>query len=131
MRREFKIPPEDEEFLARSALEWETVREGGAGRLIIHGYPVPGGYNHQQVSLNLRLDGAYPESQIDMVYVYPPLTLTSGATIGALAADQFDGKNWQRWSRHRTPQNPWRPGVDDLSTHLELVNHWLAREVRK
>lgn len=131
MRREFKIPAEDEEYLMKSGLEWEAVREGGAGRLIIHGYPVPGGYNHEKISLNVRIDGTYPESQIDMVYVYPPLALTSGVTIGALANDQFDGKTWQRWSRHRTPQNPWRPGVDDLSTHLELVNHWLAREIRK
>ncbi|MBX9746205.1 MAG: hypothetical protein K2X34_04840, partial [Hyphomonadaceae bacterium] len=54
-----------------------------------------------------------------------------GRAIGALAHDDFDGKTWQRWSRHRTPANRWRPGIDGLSTHFALVQEWLARELMK
>jgi hypothetical protein len=131
MRREFKLPPEDEDYLVNSGLEWETVRDGGSGRVIIHGFPIPEGYNVRTASINVRIDGVYPESQLDMVYIYPPLSLVKGTSIGALSSDQFDGKTWQRWSRHRTPQQPWRPGIDDLSMHLELVKDWLARELKK
>ena len=41
----------------------------------------------------------------------------------------IDGTPWQRWSRHRTSQNPWRPGVDGIPTHLALVEHWLEYTV--
>jgi hypothetical protein len=51
-----------------------------------------------------------------------------GVPIKALAQQQIDGTGWQRWSRHRTPQNPWRPGVDSVATHLVLVDQWLLRE---
>jgi hypothetical protein len=35
---------------------------------------------------------------------------------------------FQQWSRHRTQQNAWRPGEDDISTYLSLVDDWLRRE---
>jgi hypothetical protein len=66
-----------------------------------------------------------------MVWFEPALVLTSGRAIGALSSHTIDGTTWQRWSRHRTAQNPWRPGVDDVSTHLGLVDDWLSREVAR
>ena len=33
----------------------------------------------------------------------------------------LDGKTFQRWSRHRPGDEPWRPGVDNLETHLVLT----------
>jgi hypothetical protein len=43
----------------------------------------------------------------------------------------LDGKSFQRWSRHRTAENPWRIGRDNLGTHIILVEDWLAREFEK
>jgi hypothetical protein len=43
----------------------------------------------------------------------------------------LDGKQFQQWSRHRTGANPWRPGLDNVCTHLLLVNSWLEKELRK
>lgn len=132
MRRQFNLPEEDMEFLAAMPLPWETVIEGNSKRVVLRNFPVPPGYNHQEVDLNIRIEATYPDTQIDMVYFFPPLTRADGRTINAANhPDIFDGKSWQRWSRHRTPQNPWRPGVDNLSTHIALVDDWLRRELIK
>ena len=130
-RREFSLPPEDMEWLKTQGLPFELVREGGVLRVVIHDFPVPQGYNVATVSVNVRIEAGYPDAQIDMAYFHPALGRQDGKPIGAIATDHFDGKVWQRWSRHRTPANPWRPGVDNLATHFSLVGEWLARELRK
>jgi len=130
MRRDFSLPEEDTDFLTNLSLQWEAVRNGGDW-VIIHNYPVPPGYNTNTVTAALKIDAGYPVSQIDMVYFYPHLQLTSTKTIGALAATPIDGKSYQRWSRHRTGENPWRPGLDNISTHIQMINFWLERELIK
>lgn len=130
-RRQFALPERDTEFLDRLGLKWEMVRDGPLGRLVIHEYPVPRGYNVKRVRLNLRVEPTYPDTQIDMAYFLPHLARADGRPIGALACDAFDGEIWQRWSRHRTQANPWRPGIDDVSTHLALVDSWLRSAIAK
>ena len=129
-RREFRLPADDEAFLDSLELQWETVTANNVMRLVIYDYPVPSGYNHETVDINLRIERSYPDTQIDMVYVYPGLSLNSGRRIGALANDTFDAKSWQRWSRHRQPGSAWQPGVDNVESHLALVNDWFNKEVR-
>lgn len=131
MRREFQLPERDVDFLETTGLPWEAVRDGRLGRVILHDYSLPAGLKPDVVTLNLRIEPGYPDTQIDMVYFLPHVARIDGQAIGALANDQFDGKTWQRWSRHRTSKNPWRPGVDDLSTHMALVRYWLERELKK
>lgn len=131
MRREFALPREDLEWLEACGRKFELVKENQVLRVVLDQYPVPAGYNQASVKANVRIDPGYPDSQIDMVYFYPALALLDGRPIGGLCNDQFDNLNWQRWSRHRTQANPWRPGIDNLATHFELVNEWLARELRK
>ena len=77
----------------------------------------------------LRISPSYPDDQIDMVYFSPALALKSGRGIRQLTLTMIDGKQYQQWSRHRTAQNPWRPGLDSISTHLLQVNNWLDREL--
>lgn len=129
-RREFSLPEEDTMWLEESGLNYELVREGSTLRVVLYGFPVPSGYNERTVDAYVRIDPGYPDNQIDMVYFHPALRLTSGRSIGALSDDSFDGKTWQRWSRHRTPANPWRPGLDCLATHFALVQSWLERELK-
>lgn len=128
-RRHFRLPTDDEAFLDGSGYSWETVIESSVHRLVIYGFPVSSGYATAVVDLNLRMESGYPDTQIDMVYVHPPLVKVSGGAIAALSTDQFDGKSWQRWSRHRTAANPWRPGVDNVETHLASVQQWFVREI--
>jgi hypothetical protein len=65
-----------------------------------------------------------------MVYFSPPLKRLDNQPIGALTNQPLEGKIFQRWSRHRTPLNPWRPGLDNLETHLLLVDYWMKREFK-
>jgi hypothetical protein len=130
MRRLFQLPEEDEECLAACGRQWEAMTAGEAKFLILPGYSTPEGYNHRSVSAALRIPPSYPDDQIDMVYFYPPLALTSGKTIRQLSTFQIDDKPYQQWSRHRTTNNPWRPGLDSVCTHLLQVNNWLERELR-
>ena len=63
---------------------------------------------------------------------HPALTRTDGAKIPATEEVQLiEDHPYQRWSRHRTPQNPWIPGQDSLATHIMLVEDWLEREFER
>ena len=130
-RRHFALPEEDLEWLSNAPHRFELVAEGGVLRVVLYDFPVPPGYNCRLADVNVRIESGYPDTQIDMVYVHPALGRVDGRPISATCVDAFDGKQWQRWSRHRTPANPWRPGVDNLATHFGLVEHWLLRELKK
>ena len=130
-RRDFLLPEEDIEFLETTGLEWEAVTEKNIKRVIIRKLPTPSGYKSEHVDLNVRIEAAYPDTQIDMVYFHPPIVRADNKPISATADDAFEGKVWQRWSRHRTAQNPWRPGLDNLGTHIVLVKEWLNLELKK
>ncbi|OAI41696.1 hypothetical protein AYO40_02565 [Planctomycetaceae bacterium SCGC AG-212-D15] len=128
MRRQFDLPEEDVEHLGARGLPWETLVEQEVRWLILHDFPLPAGYSHSKVQVALRIEPSYPDGQIDMVYFFPALARSDGRGIGALSQQAIDGAQFQRWSRHRTPANPWRPGEDNLATHLVLVEEWLRRE---
>lgn len=127
MRRDFNLPETDIDYLDTLSYPWDCLTSSG-NWVIIHNYPIPLGYNVSSVSLGLRIDPGYPNSQIDMVYFSPHIHRSDGKPIGALALQVIDGIQWQRWSRHRTGANPWKSGIDDISTHLLLINYWLERE---
>jgi Prokaryotic E2 family E len=131
MRRDFALPEQDTDFLNSTGYRWETVRDSSGNWVFIQDYPVPVGYNINRVKIALRIDAGYPVAQIDMVYFFPELRKLNGGPILALVLQVIEGMQWQRWSRHRTGENPWRPGLDDISTHLQLVNFWMERELNK
>ncbi len=131
MRRQITLPQRDCDFLEACGFAWETVVDTGIQWLLIHDFPVPAGYNTEKVIVALMIAPGYPDAQIDMVYFYAPLVRADGKAINAPSAQQLDGKIFQRWSRHRTAQNPWMPGEDDVSTHLALVAGWLEKELMR
>ncbi len=131
LRRQFKLPPEDEKFLDDYGLPWETVIDGSPW-LLLHEWPTPKGYNEPKITAAIRIETGYPDFGLDMVYVFPHLNRTDGKLIGCADAMQpLEGKSYQRWSRHRTAQNPWTPGVDNISSHIFLVEDWFEREFEK
>lgn len=130
LRRDFAMPERDRDYLDATGREWETVADGSHRWLILHGCPIPPGYNVQETSAALMIDPKYPDTQIDMVYFKDALSLP-GKSIGALRSANVGGESWQRWSRHRTPANAWVAGEDCVETHLHLVREWLQREVVK
>lgn len=131
LRRQFALPEEDEVHLDARGLPWETIVSEGGRWLFVHQFPVPSGYDHPTVTVAIQISAGYPTAALDMVYVHPPLASSDGRAIGALTAMAIDGKTFQRWSRHRTSANPWRPGIDDVAAHLALVDEWFAREFRR
>ena len=130
MRREFDLLPEDKEYLDGLGLPWEAVVSQGFNWILIHEYPLVEYYTHSKVSVAIELAVGYPRAQLDMVYFFPAISRKDRNPIGALSDRVIDGKNWQRWSRHRTASNPWREGIDSLPTHMACVEYWLEREFK-
>ena len=131
MRRDFDLAAEDVAFLNEYGLEWEAVLDGSPW-IVLHGFPTPPGYNHAYVSVAIRIETGYPYAQLDMAYFEPALARVDGKAIGATESSQsIAGKVFQRWSRHRTAANPWKPGTDSLGSHILLIEDWLQREFEK
>lgn len=129
LSKDFALPQSDEQFLNEYGLPWETIRNG-AQWVLLHNFPVPEGYIQTEVTTAIRIETGYPHTALDMVYFNPPITRKDGQTIKATEAMQaIQGTNYQRWSRHRTPQNPWLPGKDNLESHITLIEDWLDREL--
>jgi hypothetical protein len=131
LRRHFNLLPEDEKFLTEYGLPWETISDGSQW-VLIQEFPTHHVYNHHTVTAAIRMETGYPNAELQMVYFFPALVRIDGIPIGATQAlQQIDGKSFQRWSRHRTSQNPWKIGHDNLGTHITLIEDWLEREFRK
>lgn len=128
-RRQYRLPAEDEEHLNALAYPWEVISSGSIW-LLLENYPLPEGYTAKTTTLALLIPPAYPAAEIDMAYFYPALAKTSGRGIAAIAMQSIDGKNFQRWSRHRQAGD-WRPGIDSIITHLSLVDNWLNDDVNR
>lgn len=130
-RKQFALLDEDAEFLESLGLPWETLTDPSGMWILIYNYPVCKGYNTETVTVAIKIDPGYPRTQLDMAYFYPPLSRKDGQGIGAVSPQPIDGKMFQRWSRHRTGQNPWREGIDNLGTHMSLVSFWFKQEFEK
>lgn len=131
LRRDFDLLPQDQKFLEEYGHPWETISDGSQW-VLIHEFPTHDGYDHRLVTAAVRMETGYPNVELNMVYFLPALARRDGKPIGATEAQQvIDGKTYQRWSRHRTAENPWRAGVDGLETHVILIEDWLAREFER
>ncbi len=129
MRRAFDLLAVDREFLDSREKPWETIVESSQW-VLIEGFELPVGYNHSVVSVALRLPASYPDVQIDMAYFFPALARADGKIINRLTPQPLDGKAWQQWSRHRVGEDAWRPGTDNMETHLLYVTAWLEAELQ-
>jgi hypothetical protein len=129
MRREYHLPEEDAEYLDSLGRQWETIVFDNVRWLLVHMHPVPDGYAVETVTAAIKIEGTYPPGKLDMVYFHPHLARKDGKAIpNTESVVDIAGLSYQRWSRHRTEANPWRPGVDNIATQLSLVEHWLERE---
>lgn len=128
-RKEFDLLPADISELDANGYSWEAVLEAGQYWLLIHRFEIPSGYTVSSASVALLIPPTYPDNEINMAYFSVPIIRKDGIAIGATDCKMLiDGKEWQRWSRHRTPHNSWRPGLDNICSHLLLVKNWLERE---
>ncbi len=131
LHQDFRLPDADETYLNGLGLTWECRKDGVNRWLILNEWVVPTGYNYDKVSMALLIPDSYSDSPLDMVYFREHLARPDGKPIGALSTQVICGAAWQRWSRHRSSANPWRIGIDDVASHLGLVDEWLRREFEK
>jgi len=100
--------------------------------LLVHDYKLPQGYSPASVSMAIKIPANYPDAEIDMVYFHPAIKRLDGKAIPCTECIQpIDGKDFQRWSRHYTIQNPWVSGVCSLESHYYTIGTWLDREFKR
>ncbi|MEN9557838.1 MAG: hypothetical protein RL141_207 [Candidatus Parcubacteria bacterium] len=130
-RRAVELPEQDRLFLEGLGRQWEVVQDGSIW-VLMHDFPLPEGYTEPSVTLAIRIESGYPVAQLDMMYLYPKVQRKDGKQIAASdALQQLDQKEFQRWSRHRGPDNQWKPGEDSLETHVYLMEEALRNELTK
>ncbi|WP_421738009.1 multiubiquitin domain-containing protein [Caulobacter sp.] len=131
-RRAFGLLPIDETGLAQRAQRWETVVEGGRRWLLLHDVELPAGYSTARATIAVEVPSAYPAAELDMFYCAPALARIDGLEIPQTQVQEpIEGRLFQRWSRHRGAIAPWRPGHDNVITHLALIEAALLREVEQ
>jgi Prokaryotic E2 family E len=110
----------DETYLNEYSFDYEVVPEGAMFALIIRDFRLPAGYEPAVVDLLLRLPGGFPDAAPDMFWMHPVVAYATGGSPPATETRlEFEGRIWQRWSRHLAVA--WRPGVDNLQTYLRLI----------
>ena len=121
------LPEFDRDYLTTKGYHFEEIIDANRKGLIIRGYKLPKGkYNHEEVDLLTLIPNGYPDARPDMWYFYPAILLIPGNRPArqTQATILFEGKTWQRWSRHY-PANEWRAGIDGIHTYLKKVNNAL------
>ncbi|MCB0361676.1 MAG: hypothetical protein KDD35_03095 [Bdellovibrionales bacterium] len=129
-RKEFNLPEEDVEYLDSLGIHWEAINDGSQW-ILLHDFPLPSGYSKSEVKVAIMISPGYPMTALDMAYFYPPVRRSDEKPIKATDATQtIRGEVFQRWSRHRAKGDPWKPGVDNLETHICMCQDWLEREFK-
>jgi hypothetical protein len=130
--RQFHLLPTDEAYLDSTHPGWQAILQSERQWVILPKYNMPAGYSIDIVALAIEIPSTYPMQQVDMFYLFPEVALSSGAVIPATEHRELvQGNSYQRWSRHRGGSSVWRPGVDNVITHLALVESALLKEVQQ
>lgn len=117
------LPEFDNEYLVEKGYQFDEIIDNGINGLIIKNWILPEGkYNYQVSDLLIIIPGSYPDIGLDMWYFNPSILLTpSNRPARQTEANiNFNGINWQRWSRH-FPANEWRSGIDGIHTYLKRI----------
>ncbi len=123
------LSSEDMEFLDNGDYKWKPFSENSKNGLVIRNYNLPEDYIPNKSDLMVLIPPGYPVSPIDMFYFSPGVRRKDGRSIEALAEENHFEKTWQRWSRHY--QDQWRPGIDNVATHIIYVGNQLRFEIEK
>lgn len=121
----------DKNFLASIENKVEIIKNNNLNWVVIRSLEIPKGYNVKKADVALLIPPHYPTTQLDMIYFHPALRRTDGKQIKALSVQPIEGKNYQRWSRHRNSSNKWDSEIDDIQSHLDLMFNCLEAEFKK
>ena len=115
------LPSSCRRYLDGRGIPFEELQEGGQKALVLKQFGLPTGrFDTPSADLLILLPCGYPDNPPDMFYASPWLKLAASKHFpcGADQAFEFQGRRWQRWSRHN---NQWRSGVDGIWTMLKRV----------
>ena len=122
------LPPEDKQYLNTTfPSKWKIESIESECGLIVNDYSLPEGYNFSKADLLILIPNNYPMAHLDMFYLDPGIARKDGKPIEALQDETHLGKKWQRWSRHYQ----WRAGLDDIKTHMYIIENSLKKELKK
>ena len=128
-RRSVALLDHDRVFLESYGLPWESIVDGSRW-VLLHRFALPSGASASEVTVAIRMEDGYPLAQLDMMYVHPAIVRLDGRPIPQTnVTQQLDDKIFQRWSRHRTQDNPWVAGQDSLETHIYLIEDCFKSEL--
>ena len=115
------LPIKCRRYLVERGIRFEEHENGGQKAVIVKGFGLPSGrFDAPTADILILLPSGYSDSPPDMFYTLPWLRL-AGSNRYPNRADisfMFQGRKWQRWSRHN---NEWRAGVDGIWTMLKRV----------
>ena len=117
------LPEFDRDYLLEKGYQFEEKIDANRNGLILRNWILPDGkFNLQTSDLLILIPNGYPEVRPDMWYFNPAILLAPAHRPArqTQANITFEGKEWQRWSRHY-PANEWRSGVDGIYTYLKKV----------
>ena len=119
------LPSDDRGYLDSHGLAYREVSDGGHKGVVLVDYKLPDCKFHVATAeILILLPPGYPDTPPDMFYALPWLQLAPGGGYPNRADQswQFEGQDWQRWSRH---SSEWRAGTDGIWTMVQRVNRAL------
>lgn len=117
------LPEFDRDYLTEKGYTFEEKIEGNQNGLIIRNWLLPKDkYNVEQSDLLIIIPKGYPDVRPDMWYFYPAILLkpNNQPARQTQCSISFEGKSWQRWSRH-LQASEWRSDADGIHTYLQKV----------
>lgn len=125
------LPAADIQHLRARRLNFRASTSGNFIDVVIAGYRLPAGFDHDASDLLVRLPAnGWPDVKPDMWWFDPwiKIAATGGYPPAADTPEVIEGRRWQRWSRHFSASS-WQPGLDGLGTYLAMVDRELVLAV--
>jgi len=121
------LPEDDVAYLEQQHPGYSVVAADNMTCVTLPHFQLPNGFTLSEGTLLLRLNALYPDSVPDMWWFDPPIVRVSNLVIPATESIETHlGRQWQRWSRHLTPDQ-WKSGIDNLRSYVSLIRSELQR----
>jgi hypothetical protein len=117
---------EDQQHLQDKGYDFAVAQNAGFICVLIRNFMLASRYTPTTCDVLLRLPPNFPMAKPDMFWTNPHVRLTNGSypPQADVFDVNFDGRQWQRWSRHLDSAQ-WRPGKDNLRTFLGIIRREL------
>lgn len=119
----------DTDYLEGRWPGYRVERHGNQVLVALPDYQLPEGFSPQVVDLLVIVPFGFPDTQPDMFWVYPRVTLHGHAPLTSESTGNFFDRTWQRFSRHLGP-GAWNPSQDNLQSWIAFIGTMLDREAR-